>query len=93
LASTAISISSPIRKRKSSQFFAFRRVAPPESRHSSNRAAAPFGKWNESIQLTFENIGAAFSSEFSLDYDDLPFYPRVKERFSTIPNCLFIPFA
>jgi hypothetical protein len=49
-------------------------------------AAAPFGKWNESIQLTFENIGAAFSSEFSLDYDDLPFYPRVKERFSTIPQ-------
>lgn len=56
-------------------------------------AAAPFGKWNESIQLTFEKIGAAFSSEFSLDYDDLPFYPRMKKRFSTIPQLPIHPIC
>ncbi|MCX6136569.1 MAG: hypothetical protein NTV54_03625 [Ignavibacteriales bacterium] len=47
-------------------------------------AAAPFGKWNESIQQTFEKIDAAFSSEFALAYDDLPFHPRCGDRFSDL---------
>jgi hypothetical protein len=44
--------------------------------------AAPFGTWNESIQLAFENLGMRYSSEFSLAYDDLPFYPYRKGGFS-----------
>jgi hypothetical protein len=47
-------------------------------------AAAPFGTWNESIQLVFENLDIRYSSEFSLAYDDLPFFPYRKEGFSPL---------
>ncbi len=38
-------------------------------------AAAPYGTWNVAMASVFEQIGAGFSSEFGLDYDDLPFFP------------------
>ena len=47
-------------------------------------AAAPYGTWNASISSVFEQIGAGFSSEFGLDYDDLPFFPFVEGKFSPV---------
>ena len=46
--------------------------------------AAPFGEWNHSLNKALEYHGFQFSSEFSLDYDNLPFYPVLNERFSTV---------
>ncbi len=47
-------------------------------------AAAPYGTWNVSIASVFEQIGAGFSSEFGLDYDNLPFFPFVGDKFSPV---------
>ena len=47
-------------------------------------AAAPYGTWNTSVALIFESLGMKFSSEFSLDYDDLPFFPYVEGRSSKV---------
>ncbi len=47
-------------------------------------AAAPYGTWNQSVASVFEQLGMQFSSEFSLDYDDLPFFPFLTERFSPV---------
>ncbi|HTY10528.1 MAG TPA: hypothetical protein VMF88_05605 [Bacteroidota bacterium] len=47
-------------------------------------AAAPYGTWNIFIASVFEHIGAGFSSEFGLDYDDLPFFPYVNGKFSPV---------
>jgi len=47
-------------------------------------AAAPYGTWNASISSVFEQIGVGFSSEFGLDYDDLPFFPFVNGKFSPV---------
>ncbi|MGA9406318.1 MAG: hypothetical protein WBW71_04215 [Bacteroidota bacterium] len=47
-------------------------------------AAAPYGTWNTSIASVFDHIGAGFSSEFGLDYDDLPFFPFVDKKFSPV---------
>lgn len=46
--------------------------------------ASPYGTWNESVALAFEQLGMSFSSEFSLDYDDVPFYPIVNGRNSPV---------
>jgi hypothetical protein len=37
--------------------------------------AAPFGEWNEALAAVLEEKGFSYSSEFSLNYDDLPYYP------------------
>ena len=47
-------------------------------------AAAPYGTWNVSMASVFEQIGAGFSSEFGLDYDDLPFFPFADNKFSPV---------
>ncbi len=47
-------------------------------------AAAPYGTWNTSMATVFEQIGAGFSSEFGLDYDDIPFFPFVSGKFSPV---------
>ena len=47
-------------------------------------AAAPYGTWNLSVAAVFEQLGMQFSSEFSLDYDDLPFFPFLNDRFSPV---------
>ena len=46
--------------------------------------AAPFGLWNRSLSKAVEHHGFIYSSEFALDYDNLPLYPFLKERFSTV---------
>ena len=39
--------------------------------------AAPFGMWNRSLSGVLEDLGFAYSSEFSYAYDTLPFYPEI----------------
>jgi hypothetical protein len=47
-------------------------------------AAAPYGTWNASVATVFEQLGMEYSSEFSLDYDNLPFFPFLEDRFSRV---------
>lgn len=42
--------------------------------------AAPFGEWNEALAAVLEEKGFSYSSEFSLNYDDVPFYPFTEEQ-------------
>ena len=46
--------------------------------------AAPMGRWNEGLQVVLERLGFLYSSEFSLDYDNLPFYPISRSIFSSV---------
>ncbi|MFQ6675146.1 MAG: hypothetical protein ACE5LH_02250 [Fidelibacterota bacterium] len=46
--------------------------------------AAPFGLWNTALAKAVEHHGFIYSSEFTLDYDNLPFFPFLGERFSTV---------
>lgn len=45
---------------------------------------SPFGFWNDNLQKAMEDSGIQYSSEFSLAYDDLPFYPVVENRRSSV---------
>ncbi len=45
--------------------------------------AGPFGEWNKSLADALAALGFQFSSEFALNYDDLPFYPIVGSEKST----------
>jgi hypothetical protein len=47
-------------------------------------AASPYGKWNENVGKAFEKLAMPFSSEFSLDYDDLPFFPWIDGQESAV---------
>ena len=49
---------------------------------------SPFGLWNENLQKAMEDCGIQYSSEFSLSYDDLPFFPIIENKRS---NVLQIP--
>jgi hypothetical protein len=40
-------------------------------------ATAPCGTWNEAVDAVYRELDIAYSSEFSLGYDDLPFLPIV----------------
>lgn len=44
----------------------------------------PYGEWNYNLGSAIEDLGFKYSSEFSLSYDDLPFYPYFKKRFSKV---------
>ncbi|MBN2018287.1 MAG: polysaccharide deacetylase family protein [Candidatus Cloacimonetes bacterium] len=46
--------------------------------------AAPFGEWNESLGHVLKDLGFDYSSEFSLDYDDVAFHPFFKDHFSPV---------
>ncbi len=46
--------------------------------------AAPFGDWNRALAQVLEDMDFAYSSEFTLDYDDLPYFPPLKDGFSTV---------
>ncbi len=41
---------------------------------------APFGTWHPNLNRAMEGCGITYSSEFSLAYDDLPFYPIINEK-------------
>jgi peptidoglycan/xylan/chitin deacetylase (PgdA/CDA1 family) len=45
---------------------------------------SPFGFWNENLQKAMEDLNIEYSSEFSLAYDDLPFYPILENRRSSV---------
>ncbi|MEW5797412.1 MAG: hypothetical protein AB1728_00265 [Bacteroidota bacterium] len=47
-------------------------------------ASAPRGEWNVSLGFAFEKLGLQYSSEFSFDYDNLPSYPWLGDRFSSV---------
>jgi len=42
--------------------------------------AAPYGIWNPAVAHTVARLGLNYSSEFALDYDDLPFHPIIDGR-------------
>ena len=46
--------------------------------------AAPHGRWNAGLAEELEELGCAFSSEFQVGYDDLPFHPWMGKRRSTV---------
>ena len=46
--------------------------------------AAPYGTWNGSVALAEEYHGFSYASEFSLAYDDVPFFPWLRNRFSPV---------
>ena len=50
--------------------------------------AAPFGDWNPSLDKALQKMELKYSSEFALNYDDLPFYQYCNNGFS---NVLQIP--
>ncbi len=45
---------------------------------------SPYGFWNENLQKAIEDLDIKYSSEFSLAYDDLPFYPILENRRSKV---------
>ena len=46
--------------------------------------AAPFGDWNLALAHALEKMKFFYSSEFTLDYDNLPFFPFVAGKFSSV---------
>ena len=51
--------------------------------------ASPFGTWNNSLNETINHFNFKYSSEFALDYDNLPFFPIINENKSS--NVLQVP--
>ncbi len=56
--------------------------------------AAPYGKWSEDWSRAVADAGLKYSSEFSVDYDDVPFRPIIQGQPSRVlqvpvhPICL-----
>lgn len=46
--------------------------------------AAPYGTWNKSVALAQEHHRFSYASEFSLSYDDVPFFPWVGNHVSPV---------
>ncbi|MCS7258809.1 MAG: hypothetical protein NZ601_05565 [candidate division WOR-3 bacterium] len=46
--------------------------------------ASPYGFWNKNLQRALEDNNIKYSSEFSLAYDDLPFYPIINNTLSCV---------
>lgn len=46
--------------------------------------AAPHGRWNLGLDQVIEDLGYAYSSDFQLGYDDVPFFPWCGDRFSRV---------
>ncbi len=46
--------------------------------------AAPFGDWNPSLDKALQKLDFKYSSEFALNYDDLPFFPNYNNKFSDV---------
>ncbi len=45
---------------------------------------APHGRWNRGLDGVLDELGYNYSSDFGLGYDDLPFFPWLGERFSSV---------
>ncbi|MBW7887273.1 MAG: hypothetical protein H3C35_02800 [Bacteroidetes bacterium] len=48
-----------------------------------NGIALPYGTWTETLGKIIQELHFPFSSEFALNYDDLPFFPFCENQFST----------
>lgn len=46
--------------------------------------AAPNGFWNIELARAVQDLGFEYASEFSLDFDDLPFHPWMRDLFSPL---------
>jgi hypothetical protein len=46
--------------------------------------AAPHGRWNPGLDDAIESLGYEFSSDFQVGYDDFPFFPWKRDRFSRV---------
>jgi hypothetical protein len=46
--------------------------------------AAPHGRWNPGLDRAIEELGYAYSSDFQVGHDDLPFFPWRGDRFSRV---------
>lgn len=46
--------------------------------------AAPEGRWNAGLDASIEELGYAYSSDFSIGRDDVPFFPWLGDRFSRV---------
>ncbi len=47
-------------------------------------ASAPCGTWNPAVDSVYRELGMTYSSEFSLDYDNLPFFPVTADGPSSV---------
>ena len=55
--------------------------------------AAPFGHWNKNLGESLEKLDYLYSSEFSLSYDDLPFYPFLYKSRSKVIQLPIYPIC
>ena len=55
--------------------------------------AAPFGYWNKNLGLSLEKLKYSYSSEFSLGYDDMPFYPYLNYKKSNVIQLPIYPIC
>jgi len=46
--------------------------------------AGPHGRWRASLDDQLEELGYLYSSDFQIGYDDFPFYPWKRDRFSRV---------
>jgi peptidoglycan/xylan/chitin deacetylase (PgdA/CDA1 family) len=60
---------------------------------SATGFAAPFGDWNCSLDNALQKMELTYSSEFALDYDDLPFYPYCNNHFSKVMQIPIHPIS
>ncbi|MCD6177040.1 MAG: hypothetical protein J7K29_04310, partial [Candidatus Cloacimonetes bacterium] len=55
--------------------------------------AAPFGEWNENLAKVLEEKNFQYSSEFCLNYDDLPFYPVLNQKNTSVLQIAIHPMS
>jgi peptidoglycan/xylan/chitin deacetylase (PgdA/CDA1 family) len=46
--------------------------------------AGPHGRWDKNLDDVLEELGYRYASDFQLGYDDFPFYPWKRNRFSSV---------
>ncbi|MCF7792787.1 MAG: polysaccharide deacetylase family protein [Candidatus Cloacimonetes bacterium] len=55
--------------------------------------AAPFGSWNEDLGKVLEEKKFTYSSEFAVNYDDLPFFPFYHDKSSSVLQIPIFPVS
>ena len=55
-----------------------------ENNIATSGFVSPYGDWNPQLGKIYEELNFKYSSEFCLDYDNLPFYPNFDNRFSKV---------
>ena len=55
--------------------------------------AAPFGDWNFPLDKALQRMAFKYSSEFALDYDNLPFYPYNNGKVSSVMQIPIHPIS